>query len=331
MPRRIPDYATQFTDWNMVSSIGGVRLRPRRSCCSRTSSGSASRGRAGRRTASGRGAHGLEWELPSPPPYHSRGPRRRRTRSSRAVRRTDAGIHATMTAARQRAATQRAVCWRAVRGRFLLRLHRAGILVRGMMNERTPKRAQPHAAWKLLAFAARRVRVRLRAGAAVQRAVRRSPATATSSKLRAGARSSSKQPDETARSRSSSSPSVPTCRQLGVPTRSAQRARCIPGKLYHRGVLSPVTSGRDSVCAGGAQHRSASVGDAVFPQDRVLLLHAAVLQGATRSAQCRCVSSSTRRCPRHVDSRHARPTPSTTTPARSSPMSEPESNEHSPT
>ena len=23
MPRRIPDYAVQFTDWNMVSSIGG--------------------------------------------------------------------------------------------------------------------------------------------------------------------------------------------------------------------------------------------------------------------------------------------------------------------
>ena len=28
MPRRIPDYSTQFADWNMVSSIGGVRLRP---------------------------------------------------------------------------------------------------------------------------------------------------------------------------------------------------------------------------------------------------------------------------------------------------------------
>ncbi len=23
MPRRIPDYSTQFADWNMVSSIGG--------------------------------------------------------------------------------------------------------------------------------------------------------------------------------------------------------------------------------------------------------------------------------------------------------------------
>ena len=27
MPRRIPDYSMQFADWNMVSSLGGVRLR----------------------------------------------------------------------------------------------------------------------------------------------------------------------------------------------------------------------------------------------------------------------------------------------------------------
>jgi cytochrome c oxidase subunit I len=70
MPRRIPDYATQFTDWNMVSSIGGfvygvsqllfvyvivkcvlVRVPvPDRVW---------------------EGARGLEWELSSPPPHHS--------------------------------------------------------------------------------------------------------------------------------------------------------------------------------------------------------------------------------------------------------------------
>ena len=41
MPRRIPDYATQFADWNMVVLDRRIRLRARRSCCSRTSSGSA--------------------------------------------------------------------------------------------------------------------------------------------------------------------------------------------------------------------------------------------------------------------------------------------------
>jgi cytochrome c oxidase subunit I len=70
MPRRIPDYAVQFTDWNMVSSIGGFCFGLSQilfpiiviKCI-----------RSGER-ASGRvweGAHGLEWELPSPAPYHS--------------------------------------------------------------------------------------------------------------------------------------------------------------------------------------------------------------------------------------------------------------------
>jgi cytochrome c oxidase subunit I len=71
MPRRVPDYATQFTDWNMVSSIGGFGFGLSQflfpyliwQC------------------AHGRGEKasskvwdtpiGLEWELPSPAPYHS--------------------------------------------------------------------------------------------------------------------------------------------------------------------------------------------------------------------------------------------------------------------
>jgi cytochrome c oxidase subunit 1 len=70
MPRRIPDYATQFTDWNMVSSIGGFVYGVSQilfpyiiwKCA-----------RAGQRVE-GRvweGARGLEWELSSPPPHHS--------------------------------------------------------------------------------------------------------------------------------------------------------------------------------------------------------------------------------------------------------------------
>jgi cytochrome c oxidase subunit 1 len=70
MPRRIPDYAVQFTDWNMVSSIGGFAFGLSQflfpyiiwKCV-----------RGGERIGNKawEGAHGLEWELASPPPYHS--------------------------------------------------------------------------------------------------------------------------------------------------------------------------------------------------------------------------------------------------------------------
>jgi cytochrome c oxidase subunit 1 len=70
MPRRIPDYATQFTDWNMVSSIGGFVYGASQILfvylivqCIR------SRVPAGDRPWEG--ARGLEWELSSPPPFHS--------------------------------------------------------------------------------------------------------------------------------------------------------------------------------------------------------------------------------------------------------------------
>jgi cytochrome c oxidase subunit 1 len=70
MQRRIPDYPTQFTDWNMVSSIGGfgfglsqllfVWLIIR---CAR----------GGARATAGVWdyQHGLEWTVPSPAPYHT--------------------------------------------------------------------------------------------------------------------------------------------------------------------------------------------------------------------------------------------------------------------
>jgi cytochrome c oxidase subunit I len=70
MPRRVPDYPTQFTDWNMVSSIGGFVYGVSQFLfvyliwkCAR--SGVRAEGR------SWDGARGLEWELSSPPPHHS--------------------------------------------------------------------------------------------------------------------------------------------------------------------------------------------------------------------------------------------------------------------
>jgi cytochrome c oxidase subunit 1 len=63
MPRRIPDYAMQFADWNMVSSIGALLFPYIIIKCVR-----------GGQKATAQvweGAHGLEWELPSPTPYHT--------------------------------------------------------------------------------------------------------------------------------------------------------------------------------------------------------------------------------------------------------------------
>ena len=72
MPRRIPDYAVQFSDWNMVSSIGAFGFGLSQflfvavivQCV-----------RGGQKASAGvwDGATptGLEWTLPSPAPYHT--------------------------------------------------------------------------------------------------------------------------------------------------------------------------------------------------------------------------------------------------------------------
>ena len=70
MPRRIPDYALQFTDFNRVSTIGAFGFGLSQllflyivlKCI-----------RGGPKAADKpwEGAEGLEWTLPSPPPYHS--------------------------------------------------------------------------------------------------------------------------------------------------------------------------------------------------------------------------------------------------------------------
>ena len=70
MPRRIPDYSVQFADFNMVSSLGGFVFGLSQllfvvvivKCV---------RGGAKATNQVWEGAHGLEWTLPSPPPYHS--------------------------------------------------------------------------------------------------------------------------------------------------------------------------------------------------------------------------------------------------------------------
>jgi len=70
MPRRIPDYNVQFTDFNMISSIGGFAFGLSQllfvyiviKCV---------RGGESVTNQVWESAHGLEWTLPSPPPFHT--------------------------------------------------------------------------------------------------------------------------------------------------------------------------------------------------------------------------------------------------------------------
>ncbi|MDH3588587.1 MAG: cytochrome c oxidase subunit I [Gammaproteobacteria bacterium] len=70
MPRRIPDYATQFADFNMISSIGAFVFGASQllfvyiiwSCV---------RGGEKASTQVWEGAEGLEWTVPSPAPHHT--------------------------------------------------------------------------------------------------------------------------------------------------------------------------------------------------------------------------------------------------------------------
>lgn len=71
MPRRIPDYAVQFTDWNMVSSIGGFGFGLAQLLFPYIIWKCIRAGVAVKEKKAWEGAHGLEWELPSPAPYHS--------------------------------------------------------------------------------------------------------------------------------------------------------------------------------------------------------------------------------------------------------------------
>ncbi len=70
MPRRIPDYSVQFAEFNMISSIGGFAYGLTQLMFVYIVI-STIRGGAKATDKVWEGAEGLEWTLPSPPPYHS--------------------------------------------------------------------------------------------------------------------------------------------------------------------------------------------------------------------------------------------------------------------
>jgi cytochrome c oxidase subunit 1 len=74
MPRRIPDYAVQFADWNMISSIGGFIFGASQLLFLYIVIDTIKGGTGEKVTDEvweDAHKHGLEWTLPSPPPYHT--------------------------------------------------------------------------------------------------------------------------------------------------------------------------------------------------------------------------------------------------------------------
>jgi cytochrome c oxidase subunit 1 len=70
MPRRVPDYNVAFADWNLISTIGayGMFLTPiMMFVILYTSLKSGEKAKM----VSWEGAHGLEWTVPSPAPFHT--------------------------------------------------------------------------------------------------------------------------------------------------------------------------------------------------------------------------------------------------------------------
>lgn len=71
MPRRIPDYALQFTDFNMIASVGAFIFGFSQLIFLYNVIHTIRRGKPVNSNQVWEGAHGLEWTLSSPPPYHS--------------------------------------------------------------------------------------------------------------------------------------------------------------------------------------------------------------------------------------------------------------------
>ncbi len=70
MPRRVPDYALQFTDLNLISSIGAFVFGATQLLFLYNVIRTVYRGRQATAQVWD-GAHGLEWTVPSPAPYHT--------------------------------------------------------------------------------------------------------------------------------------------------------------------------------------------------------------------------------------------------------------------
>ncbi len=71
MPRRIPDYALQFTEFNHIASVGAFIFGFSQVLFLYIIVSSIRNGKPITQEKIWEGAHGLEWTLPTPLPYHT--------------------------------------------------------------------------------------------------------------------------------------------------------------------------------------------------------------------------------------------------------------------
>ncbi|MFX4227345.1 MAG: cbb3-type cytochrome c oxidase subunit I [Porticoccaceae bacterium] len=71
MPRRYADYALQFADWNMVSSIGAFIYGASQILFLYNVIATIRNGKKVDDPQVWEGARGLEWTVPTPAPYHT--------------------------------------------------------------------------------------------------------------------------------------------------------------------------------------------------------------------------------------------------------------------
>jgi len=71
MPRRIPDYALQFADFNMISSIGAFIYGLSQLLFIFNVIRTIQAGKKTEEAKTWDGAEGLEWEVPTPAPFHT--------------------------------------------------------------------------------------------------------------------------------------------------------------------------------------------------------------------------------------------------------------------
>ena len=160
------------------------------------------------------------------------------------------------------------------------------------------RRGQQEAHAEAAGLRARQLRVRLCARAAVRRAVRHHRLRQSEGARRA-APVASRTRTTRAPSRSISSPTCPRW-AAGNSARTVASMQMHPGRLYKTEFFAHNLTGHATAGAGRAEHR-ARQGRGIFPQDRVLLFHAAALRGERGSGPCPCASWSILRSRSSVD------------------------------